>query len=335
MTDHLLDKWDKQRKKEIEKFTANWNWEHVYSNWRHRIREYSISLKPLFTEVWVHDSENPLGRKNSLSWWPKNKIKDLQLNFQRHLYKYPGSNGPVHPYINRQGEIETLDYLWTHKENEEEIAAILINASLFTRLYSSRRHYPKDYWPPYYCVEELYKWAYRIWHSQDEYQSWQHYHTEVLPNRNEDIYYQLNDIYAVVRYLADEHALMFINFAPVTIEFKEKRDPFIQRILNEEYVEKRKLDEAREIKKNQMTLLQKKDMKSPQLKNNKWVAISKKELEKLVWSKPTSILAKELGVSDVAIAKRCKKLGIRKPKPGFWARVKAGLIPDPKGKPII
>jgi hypothetical protein len=332
VTDFWLDKWDKQRKKEIENFTANWNWEHVFLAWRYRLKDYMVSLKPLFTEVWVYDSKYPVGRQNELSWWPEKRIKEFQVNFQRHLDNYPGTNGPIHPYEIRQGELNTLHYLWSHKENEEKIAAILINASLFSRLYSSRGQYPNNYWPPHHCVEELYKWAYEIWHGQNEFSAWQHYHTEVLPYMNRDFCYQLNSMDALIRYLADEHALVFLKFKPVTIEFKEKCEPFIQRILNKEYSAKRKLEEFKESQNTKITI-QHKDMKPAPSKNYKWTNISKNELEKLVWSKPTTILAKELGVSDVAIAKRCKSLGITKPKPGFWAKVKAGLIPHPQGKP--
>lgn len=49
---------------------------------------------------------------------------------------------------------------------------------------------------------------------------------------------------------------------------------------------------------------------------------SKEELEKLIWSGPRSELALELGVSDVAIAKRCRKLGIPQPQRGYWQRVR-------------
>ena len=50
--------------------------------------------------------------------------------------------------------------------------------------------------------------------------------------------------------------------------------------------------------------------------------ISKDELEKLVWNMSTVKVAELLGVSDVAVAKRCKKLGISKPPRGYWAKVK-------------
>lgn len=52
--------------------------------------------------------------------------------------------------------------------------------------------------------------------------------------------------------------------------------------------------------------------------------INKEDLELLVWSKPTTEIASMLGVTDVAVAKRCKKLGILKPPRGYWAKVYTG-----------
>lgn len=48
--------------------------------------------------------------------------------------------------------------------------------------------------------------------------------------------------------------------------------------------------------------------------------ISKEDLHDLVWGKPTVHVAKDLGVSDVAVAKLCKKLGVDKPPRGYWAK---------------
>lgn len=44
------------------------------------------------------------------------------------------------------------------------------------------------------------------------------------------------------------------------------------------------------------------------------------ELTKLVWEKPLTILAKELGVSNTAIKNRCKRHNIQKPEQGFWTK---------------
>jgi len=45
------------------------------------------------------------------------------------------------------------------------------------------------------------------------------------------------------------------------------------------------------------------------------------KLTKLVWQKPMMHLAKELGVTDVAIKKHCVKVGIELPSQGHWQRV--------------
>lgn len=49
-----------------------------------------------------------------------------------------------------------------------------------------------------------------------------------------------------------------------------------------------------------------------------WPSIA--EMTKLVFEKPSSILAIELGVSDVAIYRFCKKHNIKKPERGFWSK---------------
>jgi Zn-dependent peptidase ImmA (M78 family) len=38
---------------------------------------------------------------------------------------------------------------------------------------------------------------------------------------------------------------------------------------------------------------------------------------------PTLLVAKHFGVTDKAIEKRCKKLGVVKPSRGYWAKKKA------------
>lgn len=55
------------------------------------------------------------------------------------------------------------------------------------------------------------------------------------------------------------------------------------------------------------------------------------ELEKLVWSKPMKDLGKDLGVSDNAIRKRCKRIGIELPSRGYWLK-KAIKKPQVKKK---
>lgn len=59
-------------------------------------------------------------------------------------------------------------------------------------------------------------------------------------------------------------------------------------------------------------------IKLPDQKRITWP--DKKALTKLVWSKPLTHAAKEIGVSDVALKKRCVKLGIELPRQGHWLK---------------
>ena len=53
---------------------------------------------------------------------------------------------------------------------------------------------------------------------------------------------------------------------------------------------------------------------------------TRQELYDWVWSKPGTHLAKEMGVSDIAISKACKRYDIPRPQMGYWAKVNAGKV---------
>lgn len=52
--------------------------------------------------------------------------------------------------------------------------------------------------------------------------------------------------------------------------------------------------------------------------------LTREELFLRVWARPSQEVARELGISDVALGKRCKKLQVPKPPPGYWAQIRAG-----------
>jgi hypothetical protein len=51
---------------------------------------------------------------------------------------------------------------------------------------------------------------------------------------------------------------------------------------------------------------------------------TRKELYDLVWSQPMKTVAAGVGISDVALAKKCRKANIPVPNRGYWARKQAG-----------
>jgi hypothetical protein len=66
--------------------------------------------------------------------------------------------------------------------------------------------------------------------------------------------------------------------------------------------------------------------------------INRKELYKKVWETPITRLSREYGLSDVGLAKICKKHNIPRPPRGYWARKAVGYnvkrLPLPQGDDI-
>ncbi len=71
------------------------------------------------------------------------------------------------------------------------------------------------------------------------------------------------------------------------------------------------------------------------------VKLTRKQLYELVWSKPILQLAKEFNLSDVGLAKICKRYNIPRPERGYWAKLEHGkpvkkeLLPDNKNNEEI
>lgn len=64
--------------------------------------------------------------------------------------------------------------------------------------------------------------------------------------------------------------------------------------------------------------------------------LTRRELYTQVWSRPMRDLAKEFGISDVALKKTCTRHNIPTPERGYWAKraagkaVKSTPLPDPR-----
>lgn len=68
------------------------------------------------------------------------------------------------------------------------------------------------------------------------------------------------------------------------------------------------------------------------------ILLTREELYARVWSVPLLQLAREFGISDVALGRMCRRRNIPCPPPGYWAKRRAGrppprpLLPPPEGK---
>ncbi len=54
------------------------------------------------------------------------------------------------------------------------------------------------------------------------------------------------------------------------------------------------------------------------------ITLTRNELYEKIWNTPTTKLAKDFGLSDVALGKICKKHLIPKPPLGYWAKLAHG-----------
>jgi hypothetical protein len=57
--------------------------------------------------------------------------------------------------------------------------------------------------------------------------------------------------------------------------------------------------------------------------------ISREELYRLVWTEPMTKVAPRFGLSDVGLAKVCRKYHIPRPPVGYWAKLGVGHHVEP------
>ena len=67
--------------------------------------------------------------------------------------------------------------------------------------------------------------------------------------------------------------------------------------------------------------------------SNEVKTITRKQLYDKVWSTPMTAIAKEYGLSDVGMAKLCKRHEIPRPPRGYWAQVQHGQKPPKEELP--
>ena len=62
--------------------------------------------------------------------------------------------------------------------------------------------------------------------------------------------------------------------------------------------------------------------------NEKLRLLDREEIHRLVWGKAVRTVAAGIGVSDVALAKRCRLLNIPIPPRGYWRKLETGAVPQ-------
>jgi hypothetical protein len=130
------------------------------------------------------------------------------------------------------------------------------------------------------------------------------------------------------------------SYTAVIVDFESTPNPFVSKTLKVRDAEQRlrhrqwkqDYEACKAIEHKAIEQGRERELRHLHPRIDKWPNIPREELERLVWSKPTRLVAADFGVSDTAISKKCRLEDIRKPPRGFWARVDSGKIPHPQGK---
>jgi hypothetical protein len=69
--------------------------------------------------------------------------------------------------------------------------------------------------------------------------------------------------------------------------------------------------------------------------SRKTIHLNRETLYELIWSRPMSEAAKQYGLSDVGLAKICRRLNIPIPGRGYWAKKEAGRAPSRPPLPAL
>jgi len=311
-----------------DKFTGDLDWSRVYALWRMRLEDFRVTPWPFFTEIVLCDNKHFTNRRPDVAWWENDEIDAEHLRAQAYLNERPGALGVMADDGHGKGCARTLQMLREFAGDAEQVAAILILASIRSRR-GGRNRDAGNCWPPTFLFERLLLWCAEVSGASDGLREWHSSMTGVLPTLRSDYVFEIRSMRALIHFVAEEHAQVLLQYRPILAKYGPEPDPSIHRLLkNAEEADERRMQEARRAEADRRETL-----RAEHPRWGEWDSVSRAELERLVWTKPVSQLAAEFGVSGVGIANRCKKWAIARPPRGFWLRVKSGKIEHPNGKP--
>lgn len=273
-------------------FLGDWTPERLLSTWIDEVSALGIAPHRLLECV-------PLpGVEEQLVWCPRAELPQLRLGLGRHVQDQSAPDS---------GPRRTLAYLQQAHADPRACAAVLLAASLFARVERTRARYPREGWPPFNAAQTLLAWT-RAHHDY----RWPSDCAATLPAHLTEDGLVLGSLQQLVRFCAVEHARVLHRLAPVqltaanlTLEVLTLSQP------------------APSLPAPTHSLVAPRD--PARRREPRWSELTRDDLEALIWQKPQRELAREFGVSEATVARRCKLLAIAKPERGFWHRGRAAV----------
>jgi hypothetical protein len=330
------------RERAIADFLEHWTPDRILQEWIDEIGSLGIDPAGVVRQVSIYHPPYAGERLVSFSWgrrivawWKKQDVEPRRRHIQEHVATKSDKVGIPEHYIrdvnSLTGPRQTIEYLLRAENDASQVGAVLLSASLFNRAESSRGQYPREEWPHVAIARELLRWL----RSKQECH-WESSCTATLPFHESEYGTSVTNAWAWIRFLAVEHARVLHNWTPIELVFTDQLDPWTKRIIDDAReahrqseaesqqtllaIEKQRMEEDRW---HSASDAQRMILDPQRAKRERWPKVTKAELERLIWSRPTSEIAADFGVSDVSVSKRCKALGIKKPVRGYWQRLRA------------
>jgi hypothetical protein len=277
-------------------------------------------------------------------WWPRGQERAHWASLQRYILERPG----CHPmlWLPRQpaGQQATAVYLCS-ASSAEAAAAVLICALL--QPFTSEARNPVARSANQSMQLHVYQLARQA--AGLPLQPWHHASRSLLPElsyghehvfgRSDAVRYRCFDYGELAAAIGRHHRALLDAWRPVELIADEAGDYELVQQSQEQIAERR----AAEHREHRERLVAWEAQRAEEARTaeerrqlhprvDEWPP-SAELLRELVWSMPTTAVANEFGVSDVAVGKLCARLGVEKPPRGFWRKVEAGLIRHPQGRP--
>lgn len=214
------------REELVASFLQLWTAERLFETWKEEVEALGIDLSTVIHEVrivyprWVGERVRGSDGMSLVEWWPKKEVTERSQEVQRWLDEpHEGYSLPAWliNHFDRKGARYTIEHLIQAGGDVEKIAAVFIAASLFSRMGSARRCYPREEWPPYEVANAMGNWA----HTKMQC-SWPAMCTDALPIVDEPTGLVLKRMPQFIRFLAAENARSLHMFTPIRVVFVDQ-----------------------------------------------------------------------------------------------------------------
>ena len=338
-------------------------WNELGSLWIQRMRGLGVDPANLLAEVEMDMGQVGRGTyPDAYVWWRQDQVATGYDQAQRFWFDHPNTNGMLdeteHHEATGGGGALTLSHLTAANGDPMMTGAILFVATMMTleRVEAERVGIS---FAQYRMLSAINSAARTYCHEHEFGRLYRHPIKYALPQSpigaHRYVYAgadappappsgaHATDVKRAMRWMAECHAAFFQRWRPTRVRFPVVMQPAWQdriETLRKAHLARKAANAAQAAQRQQEWDEQRRAEQAARQaflakhpRHEQWRGISDEVLTRDIWSKPTWELADEFGISDVAIAKECRKRGIPKPERGFWNKVTAGKLPHPNGVP--